>query len=265
MRNNSQKAGCMRLSPASHCCQVRHVVCTNTPAAVWDRPAASRAARTCSGVGVNPGCMVRVSARLDNRALKRIALDLLTMMRRATFHVRTWFRIAHRDELGAGRACGLPTILIRQDRLSGGAGYRPCATGMGNSFVPPKHAARLFCRNNGILADMAENNHVVGSIGEHRAFLPPVPPDINRTTQAVGTVGANPSYDTPALRAGVSNNITNREIFQHFELLTRLPAGGGGLQCASHELNYTRNARKRKNFFELFFGGRGYQAKPSNA
>jgi hypothetical protein len=35
-------------------------------------------------------------------------------------------------------------------------------------------------------------------------------------------------------------------------------------QCASHELNYTRNARKCKNFFELFFCGFGETAKPSN-
>lgn len=51
-RNNSQKAGCMRRSPASHCCQVRQVVCTVAPAAVCDRPAASRAARISSGVGL---------------------------------------------------------------------------------------------------------------------------------------------------------------------------------------------------------------------
>lgn len=52
MRNSSQNAGCMRRSPASHCCQVRQVVCTSAPAAVCDRPAASRAARTSSGVGL---------------------------------------------------------------------------------------------------------------------------------------------------------------------------------------------------------------------
>jgi hypothetical protein len=44
-----------------------------------------------------------------------------------------------------------------------------------------------------------------------------------------------------------------------------LPRGAVGKQCASHELNYTRNARKRKNLFELFFGGCGETAKPSNA
>ena len=44
-------------------------------------------------------------------------------------------------------------------------------------------------------------------------------------------------------------------------LITR---GAVGKQCASHELNYTRIARNCKDFFELFFGGRGYLAKPSN-
>ena len=39
----------------------------------------------------------------------------------------------------------------------------------------------------------------------------------------------------------------------------------GGLRCATHELNYTRIACNSKNFFELFFGGRSHQAKPSNA
>lgn len=45
----------MRRSPASHCCHVRQVVCTSAPAAVWDRPAASRAARISPGVGLRDG------------------------------------------------------------------------------------------------------------------------------------------------------------------------------------------------------------------
>jgi hypothetical protein len=36
------------------------------------------------------------------------------------------------------------------------------------------------------------------------------------------------------------------------------------LRCASHELNYTLIARKRKNFFENFSRGHGDTAKPSN-
>ena len=53
--NNSQKAGCIRRSPASHCCQVRQVVCTSSAATVCDKPAASLAARTSAGVGLRDG------------------------------------------------------------------------------------------------------------------------------------------------------------------------------------------------------------------
>lgn len=55
MRNSSQKAGCMRRSPASHCCHVRTVVCTSAPAAVCDRLAASRAERISAGSGLAEG------------------------------------------------------------------------------------------------------------------------------------------------------------------------------------------------------------------
>ena len=55
MRNSSQKAGCMRRSPASHCCQVRHGECTSAPAAVCVKPAASRAARISAGSGLEEG------------------------------------------------------------------------------------------------------------------------------------------------------------------------------------------------------------------
>ena len=55
MRNSSQKAGCMRLSPASHCCQVRQVVCNSAAAAVWDSPNHSRNARTSAGCGFAEG------------------------------------------------------------------------------------------------------------------------------------------------------------------------------------------------------------------
>lgn len=60
MRNNSQNAGCMRRSPASHCCQVRQVVCKRSAAAVCESPAASRAARTSSGVGFRAGLPARL-------------------------------------------------------------------------------------------------------------------------------------------------------------------------------------------------------------
>lgn len=59
-RNNSQNAGCMRRSPASHCCQVRQVVCNKSAAAVCESPASSRAARTSSGVGLRAGLPARL-------------------------------------------------------------------------------------------------------------------------------------------------------------------------------------------------------------
>ena len=59
-RNNSQNAGCMRRSPASHCCQVRQVVCSRSAAAVCESPAASRAVRTSSGVGFRAGLPARL-------------------------------------------------------------------------------------------------------------------------------------------------------------------------------------------------------------
>ena len=55
MRNSSQNAGCMRRSPASHCCQVRSATCTNVAASVCDSPAAPRAALTSSGVWLAEG------------------------------------------------------------------------------------------------------------------------------------------------------------------------------------------------------------------
>ena len=55
MLNNSQNAGCMRRSPASHCCHTRQVVCTRAPASVCERPAASRAARISCGAGFEEG------------------------------------------------------------------------------------------------------------------------------------------------------------------------------------------------------------------
>lgn len=55
MHHNSQKAGCIFLSPASHCCHTRHVVCTMAAAWVWVSPASCRAARICAGVG---GCVI---------------------------------------------------------------------------------------------------------------------------------------------------------------------------------------------------------------
>ena len=55
MRNNSQNAGCIRRSPASHCCHTRQVVCTSAPASVCESPADSRAARISGGAGFEEG------------------------------------------------------------------------------------------------------------------------------------------------------------------------------------------------------------------
>lgn len=55
MRNSSQKAGCMRRLPASHSCHPRSVQWMRAAAAVCESPAASRAARTCSGNGFAAG------------------------------------------------------------------------------------------------------------------------------------------------------------------------------------------------------------------
>lgn len=53
--NSSHIAGCMRRSPASHCCHVLQGECTRAPAAVWVIPAASRAARISAGAGLAEG------------------------------------------------------------------------------------------------------------------------------------------------------------------------------------------------------------------
>ncbi len=55
MRNSSHNPGCMRRLPASHSCQPRRVQWMSAAAAVCDRPAASRAARTSAGSGFAEG------------------------------------------------------------------------------------------------------------------------------------------------------------------------------------------------------------------
>jgi len=51
IRKSSQKAGCIFLSPASHCCHARHAECTINAACDWDIPSSMRAARISVGVG----------------------------------------------------------------------------------------------------------------------------------------------------------------------------------------------------------------------
>ena len=55
MRSNSQKAGCILRFPASHSCHPRRVQWISAAADVCESPAASRAARTCSGKGFAAG------------------------------------------------------------------------------------------------------------------------------------------------------------------------------------------------------------------
>lgn len=52
MRNSSQNAGCIFRSPASHCCHVRHFVCTRSAASVCESFADLRAARISWGDGL---------------------------------------------------------------------------------------------------------------------------------------------------------------------------------------------------------------------
>lgn len=55
MQNSSHSPGCMRRFPASHSCQPRRVQWMSAAAAVCERPAASRAARTSAGSGFAEG------------------------------------------------------------------------------------------------------------------------------------------------------------------------------------------------------------------
>lgn len=52
MQNRWKKAGCIRRLPYSQSCQPRNVAWIRSPAASCVRPAASRAAFTCAGVGL---------------------------------------------------------------------------------------------------------------------------------------------------------------------------------------------------------------------
>ena len=60
MRNSSHRPGCMRALPASQSCQVRRVEWMRSAADVCESPAASRAARTSSGVGFRAALPARL-------------------------------------------------------------------------------------------------------------------------------------------------------------------------------------------------------------
>ena len=174
MRNSSQKAGCMRRwlrSPAgaSHCCHERVLVCTTAAAAAWVSPAASRAARTCSGVGFAEGPF--------------------------------------------GPRFGWLVILILQ------------STSFSSDFITQHISRRVGNLFNDIGIDQ-----------NFRCF---------RKRYFVTVVGH-----------GATELADNMHHFGHF-LLQPLTPRRGGLQCASHELKYTRIARKSKHFFEVFSRGQG--------
>ena len=179
MRNSSQNAGCMRRSPASHCCQVRSATCTNVAASVCDSPAAPRAALTSSGVWLAEGPFGPRFGWLGTFPLDRSGRKVAALRGAQVFVCElsdfVVGRVTGDNDLPRGRIC------VQETRVK---------------------------------------------------------------TVGVGVVFGN---------------------CQHFRLQPLLPRGAVGKQCASHELNYTLIERKSKNLFELFFGGCGETAKPSNA
>lgn len=199
MRNSSQNAGCMRRSPASHCCQVRQVVCTSTPAAVWDSPAASRAARTSAGAGLDSGPFGPRFGWLDMRA-------------------------THVDDVVA------VVVLVDDLEISAAALTKSAATSAA------AHAAKSIA------------NAASGGLANH----------------VIALVTAFGDFDRADIGFGVVEFVGEGDGLGHFLLQPLLPRGAVGKQCASHELNYTRIARKGKNFLKLFFGGLGETGKPSN-
>jgi len=67
------------------------------------------------------------------------------------------------------------------------------------------------------------------------------------------------NFDRANIGFGVVEFVCEGDGLGHFQLQPLIPRRGG-LRCASHELNYTRIARKRKNFFENFSRGHGETA-----
>lgn len=149
-RNNSQNAGCMRRSPASHCCQVRQVVCRSSAAVVCESPAASRAARTSSGVGFRAGLPARLrlgwlgifGQSTDQNAAERFVGFAVFVAHRADFGTDAGIDRAE-SELGGGNEGG---VVRKGDvvELSVGVG-----DGFGDLFVhfwlqPLSPEARLW-------------------------------------------------------------------------------------------------------------------------
>lgn len=187
MRNSSQKAGCIRRSPASHCCQVRQVVCTSAPAAVCESPAASRAALTSSGAGLDEGPFGPLFG---------------------------WLGIFDDSE--------------------------------------------IFGAESGVLLSCIVDGKIPISAGESAL-------DFRHVGTCTGELGSKRVYSGGGLLFRLdAAAIVDFEGLGHFLLQPLLPRGAVGKQCASHELNYTRNERKCKKYFDIFSLGCGETAKPSN-
>ena len=166
MRNNSQKAGCMRRFPASHSCHPRSVQWMSAAAAVCESPAASRAARTCSGAGLAEGAF---APRFG------------------------WLGTLGRLE-GAG---GAVVAFMPEDLIAGVVG-----ADFVEATVPVVLGQHCF-NGCGVLNEAAR-----------------------------GVEG-----DFSGIGGG------------HFRLLPLFLPRRGGLRCATHELNYTRNACNSKKYF----------------
>lgn len=183
MRNNSQNAGCILRLPASHSCHPRMVQWMSSAAAVCESPAASRAARTSSGVGF--------------RAALPARLRLGWLVVKFNFH---------------------PGVIHDVNAVIGFLHFQERFNGRLQSAMGGKLVCLVMCARRIHDCIVEADNMEFGS----------------------GGVG-------------------------HFGLLPLVTRGAVVMQCASHELNNTRIACKRKNFLKLFLGGSGETAKPSNA
>ena len=185
MRNNSQRAGCIRAFPASQSCQVRRVECMSAAAAVCESPEASRAARISSGAGLRDGEPPR---------------DLFG-----------WLVIS----LGQGK---LPSLKVEK--------------------------SVVFDRANGVVG-----NFDIGDVQFGNASRDPV---VAFGADLVGNL-LNECAGFFARGFVVEGFGGDFEVFDGVHLwLQPLFPRRGGLQCATHELNYTRNPCNSKNYFYKF-------------
>lgn len=248
MRKSSQNAGCMRRwlrSPAgaSHCCHERVLVCTSTAADAWVSPAASRASRTCSGVGFEAGLFGPRFGWLD--------IELKSGALRFFDGGDDVFRGV--SEPGAAtdktfeEVVDIPFVLHEGTPFGIDEGLWHASLNGGQGGLMIAGEGEVIGFNERVALGDAVN---IVRTGE-------------RTFRAGGFLGPG-SDDRTVISNSVDRAACGFESECHFRLQPLIPRRGG-LRCASHELNYTRNARKRKNYLKLFFGERGETAKPSNA